>query len=118
MITVNQEDTSVNLILTAKQKLCDTNIKKIHNLHKYRDLVIQNMKDTDIKNKDKLLELLSEYRMIETKLKKQWKFPLTDEYAREYTLPHCTCPVMDNDDDYYGVSTHRWTAMDCPYHGV
>lgn len=117
MITIKQEDTTVNLSLAEKQGLCDVNVNKIHQLHIDRDNITGQMEATDSKDIDTLKGLLKQYRKVERELKKQWKFPLTKKYDKEYRLPHCTCPKMDNDDDYYGYNELRWINQGCPYHG-
>lgn len=52
---------------------------------------------------------------LEASLQRLWGFTEDSNYIRTWDYPHCTCPKMDNDDNYpHGYYTY---SLNCPIHG-
>lgn len=52
---------------------------------------------------------------LEATLQVIWGFPQNTNYIRTWYYPHCTCPKIDNDDNY--PHGHYVTNEECPIHG-
>lgn len=62
----------------------------------------------------RLRDALAAWRENQYLLQDTWKFERNPNYFREWTLPGCTCPKMDNEDRYpYG----RVISDSCLIHG-
>lgn len=55
---------------------------------------------------------LVNWRKSQEKLQKLWGFEVDKSKWREYNLPKCECPKMDNDD----VGYHMYFNGECPIH--
>ena len=90
--------------LTALKKL----YIESHNIEKQmREL------DPETQGRD-LRRLLKNWRKVEYQIQEGWGFRKNKNYHADYKLPHCTCPIYDN-DDYKGTNM-RWVTAGCVYH--
>jgi hypothetical protein len=119
MITIKQLDTTVNLELAEEQELKDDDVRRIHFLQCIRGDIERVMEYTDPLATKVLVELYKQWCWTEDMIVKIWKFDKvrSDKLRKEYKLPHCSCPTMDNDDLMYGVTELRYIDNGCIYHG-
>ena len=93
--------------LSTEKKMC------INTGHLLREYLEKEMKQ-DIG----IIELKDTYNKWfenEKNLQKLWGFPEDENYIRWWWVPKCTCPKLDNDDNYpIGYYT---TSMYCPLRG-
>jgi hypothetical protein len=85
----------------------------IDNLHNYRSLLENevNFHNTDLTQK----ELYDLWFSNEKLLQKLWKFDDNEDYIKFWNFPACTCPKMDNNDNYPHGRYVR--VQTCPIHG-
>jgi len=106
---------TINKELVKKQGVSKQDISKINRLHEIRDDYIARMKKLNPKKEQYLLRLFSSFiTEINYQLQELWGFDRNKNYHRDWYLPHCICPKMDNDDMYgtdYQVITDK-----CPIH--
>jgi len=105
----------VNRALAYSRGLSDDTITEIESLQKLRDEIQDEMKSCKVEDKERLLELKSKWTDNEFELQRLWKFPSDAAYHKEFLLPHCKCPTLDN-YMYVGSST-RVINKNCVYHG-
>ena len=60
-------------------------------------------------------KLLEAWRENEFVMQEIWKFGRNKDFHREYTIPGCKCPKLDN-EDLYGTSNRMYSGA-CPVHG-
>ena len=105
---------SHNPRLADKQGLDTTTREIIDKLHLLRDYIeieagFNNRTDQDQK------DLYNVWFENEKLLQKLWKFPDNEDYIKFWTFSGCSCPKMDNDDNYpYG---RYIKVQDCILHG-
>jgi len=107
----------INKKLAEKQKLSDSEVANVEFYQEYRESLVRTMRTLDpaIEYEATLLRELSElWRKNEFRLQYFWKFEENSAYHREFNLPHCTCPHMDN-EELVGTN-RRIISEDCPYH--
>ncbi len=98
------EDTPVN-----RQTIIDLHIKR----HQIMDM----MRLCAADDYDALASARDELTITEFELQAAWGFPQSiDFHSYWYQVPHCTCPKLDNADNF-GTS-HKYIAGDCPVHGT
>lgn len=99
------------------QKVSTEVLNRIKELHRYQHGTKQVMKklnpQTDI---EELLLLLETWRKREFKLQELWGFDKNANFHKEWELPHCACPKIDN-EDFYG-NNMRYISENCPYHST
>lgn len=105
----------INMTLAKALKVSDDNISKIKALQKFSDDLRQNMQDSDPKDKLELRKLFKSWKQNEFDLQSLWGFKQIEMYHKDYLLPHCNCPVLDNDEVY---PYRRFKRDNCVYHGV
>jgi len=106
----------VNMRMAKEKNLSAKTIKEIEELHEERDRLEKRMLSLNPKIwKDTLLFILKSWRKNEYKLQDLWGFRRNKNWHAEFTVPHCTCPTMDNHDKL-GTS-ERWISEGCIYHG-
>jgi hypothetical protein len=102
-----------NINLVKQLQISDKNIKKINNLHEFRNSIFRLMEKTgdkcDLRYYNEVLTHL-EYRLQEL-----WGFEKDSNFHRFWDRPHCTCPKMDNDDRF--PTGHYVTNLTCLLHG-
>jgi hypothetical protein len=112
-----------NPVLADKQGVSELNREVIDKLHILRALLVNhsiNLKDEDFTDSEvSEVEYQKEAYKIwfenEKLLQKLWNFPQDDNYIRFWNFPACTCPKMDNDDNY---PCGRYVQVqNCPIHG-
>jgi len=104
----------VNKDLVKRLGISDENVKKIEELHVYRDSLFRLMENS--KDHDALKALDKECELVEFRLQELWGFTKDKNYHKFWYRPGCTCPRMDNNDNYpYGRYT---VSYNCPLHGV
>jgi hypothetical protein len=112
-----------NPALADKQDVSELNREVIDKLHILRDLLENhsiNLKGQDFTDSEHTeVEYQKEIYKIwfenEKLLQKLWNFPDNEDFIKFWNFPACTCPKMDNDDNYpFG----RYVQFqNCPIHG-
>lgn len=107
----------LNNRLLKQQGLTDWDAVKIENLHTMLQSLFADMEyyyNPD-DNAFELKECSKIITAIENLMQSAWKFPVHEDFHTHwYRAPHCTCPVLDN-DDVMGLPYHIIT-LDCPLH--
>jgi hypothetical protein len=109
-----------NPVLADVQGVSEFNREVIDKLHILRDLLEErsiNLKEQNFTTLEAEYQkhLYKEWFENEKLLQKLWNFPQDDNYIKFWNFPACTCPKMDNDDNYpYGRYVQ---VQDCPIHG-
>lgn len=89
----------LNESLAEQQGLSAEDINDLKTLHKARHEIEDKMAALTVENDTDILKsLFHEWRNNAFHLQKIWGFLQDSMWHRDYTLPHCRCPVMDNDD--------------------
>ena len=106
----------INMELAQKQQLLEEDIKKLLIIYEKINILINHMsKLNPIKNKKELIDLYNKWTNYQFTLQDLWKFPRDATFHRDYELPHCTCPKIDN---YERLGTiYRVRTEGCIYHG-
>ena len=77
------------------------NLGAIKQLHHDREDVYDLMRVMDpVEDRESLMECDKELTDIEFKLQGLWKFTKDKKFHIFWYRPHCTCPIMDNNDRY------------------
>jgi len=88
-------------------------IEKLKEIHIERMKLEEQMENT---NDPILLHKFAQKReQIEYRLQKVWGFPEDSNYHRWWEVPKCTCPRLDNLDNY--PTKYRNIDLQCPVHG-
>jgi hypothetical protein len=89
------------------------NLQKIKHAHWLKLMINDMILETD--NEILMRSLAKDLTLIEFELQELWKFPLDGNFHRFWEAPKCTCPKLDNEDNYpIGYYTVNLT---CPLHG-
>jgi len=108
----------LNQRLVKKQGLTEDDVRKVMELHEFREGVFNSMEKLDpLKRSD--VENLRVWAAIveetEFKLQDAWKFTRNrNMHSWWYRVPHCTCPKLDNEDNM-GLP-YRTINASCPIH--
>ncbi|MGL6228555.1 MAG: hypothetical protein ACRC3J_05000 [Culicoidibacterales bacterium] len=106
---------AANLELARRMNVSAENIEKINEMHNQRVEIETQIVEAIANRKDVKL-LLASWRLNEYNLQRTWGFPENANFFREWNIPGCICPKMDNDDKYpfgpYYYNGH------CPVHGA
>jgi len=108
----------LNANLIRVNKVSVAAIVDIIKTHKKKDIIISQMNRMSLAapNAFKLLRTAANaITKIEYRLQKLWGFPVNKNMHRFWTLPHCSCPKMDN-EDRYGTIYHI-INQSCVLHG-
>ena len=106
----------LNRYLVEEKKLTEEQVDKIKNLHVAQAAHVEHMQRLDPKKDiESLRKCLEVWRFNEFSIQEAWGFPRNPDFHREYMLPHCRCPKMDN-EDMWGTE-YRIKRDDCPLHG-
>lgn len=102
----------LNQRLIEKQKLTPKEIEEIYALHEQKQKLYKLIeKEAD---SSKLPRYAEDLQALEFKLQEAWRFKKDANFHRFWETPRCTCPKMDNREnwgtDMYSVSG------DCPLH--
>jgi hypothetical protein len=113
--------------LADKQGVDEFERKIIDKLHILRYLIEDNVnvlitkynKKKRVKDKESLERIIKnnyeEWIENERILQKLWKFEENDNFIKFWTFPACSCPRMDNDDNY--PTGHYYKVQNCMIHG-
>lgn len=106
----------INTALVKQAQINDLVLAKIKTMHHEREDLFDLMKVMDPKEDQKSLAICgAEFHKIEAQLQTLWGFKQDVNYHKFWKLPHCECPMLDNEDAYprgfYGYSNA------CPVHG-
>lgn len=106
----------VNPNLVDSLKISDEPLEEIKLLHMMRHKNVSLMRLLDpVAENDQLKWCSRLWHEMESDLQRLWGFPIDSSFHRNWwALPHCTCPKMDNADDF---PYQRYYNGDCPIHG-
>ena len=91
---------------------CWENVDDLVTKHKEKLDIYENILKED--DKEKLKEYAKKITEIEFELQRLWKFKQDRNYHRFWETPKCTCPKLDNEENYpIGYYT---VSEDCPLH--
>ena len=108
----------INVDLAKKQGLTDEDLIKIkvYWINRWTIETLMEGLDPEVEsNLHSLKTLFEKWRENEFELQEVWGFPRSADYHRDFDLPHCTCPKLDN-EDYLGTG-YRVVTAGCIYHG-
>lgn len=96
-----------------KDQNAEDNLEKIKKLHLKRFKILSKMKEScDVVEQKKLYK---QFVKNEKDLQLLWNFEVNDNHISFWNVPHCKCPVMDNEDNYpHGPYYYN---AECPIHG-
>jgi hypothetical protein len=104
----------LNPRLLKKQEIADPEvIQKLIDSHIEKLKIIEQMDMSD--DPVNLHNLAVDIEKIEFKQQELWGFPKNRDYHYWYNVPKCTCPYMDNRDNY--GTPFRLVDDNCPVHG-
>lgn len=104
----------INTELAKQRNLSEETIAAIEKLHEERDAIHAEI----IANKDKpslLKDIAEPLEGIEERLQELWGFKKNLNYYKFWEVPCCSCPKMDNDDNY--PIGFYYKSVGCPIHG-
>jgi len=104
----------LNPNLIESQNVSEEGIEKLKELHLERLMLMDEMDHE--KKSTRLHVMAEEYEHLEFRLQKAWGFPESRKYHRWWEVPKCTCPNMDNKDNY--PCDYRIIAGNCPVHSI
>ncbi len=96
-----------------RAKLTKKDFKKIQTLHKKRRWIVGIMKRSS--KASTLRYWYERWTQNEFDLQEAWKFDKNENFHASWNLPKCTCPKMDNDENY--GTKYRIITQGCPVHG-
>jgi len=105
----------VNVELAKERGLSEQTIAEIRGRHIERDQIEQEMASRQPDDVIGLRRLFKRWRANEYALQVLWGFRKNKHLHRDFNLPHCTCPKMDNEDAL--GTPYRWVTERCVYHG-
>jgi len=110
----NGKTVLLNPRLLEKQEITDPKvIQKLVDSHIEKLKIIEQM---DMSNDPvNLHNLAVDIEKIEFKQQELWDLPKNRDFHYWYNVPKCTCPQMDNQDNY--GTPYRIVNDDCPVHG-
>ena len=110
---------SINYALVEKQKLTDEQLDEVIELHTRLHFVKRKMEALDPSVFHNRIEIQDYGKLVEEfefALQEAWGFNKDRNYhSHWYTLPHCSCPVLDNRDNY--GTEYRIIRTNCVVHG-
>lgn len=106
----------LNVDLAKEKGLTKEVIAKIRDVHDRKLQVIDCMEAMDpAEDMQFLSEGVKYLEECEYELQELWGFPKDARMHKFWLAPHCTCPQMDNEDDYGTGMMH--IDIKCPLHG-
>lgn len=111
----------------AKQDVGEFERKLINKLHILRYLIEENAqgllkkynKTKTKKNKESFKRIIKHNYEVwmenERILQKLWNFEENDNFIKFWTFPACSCPCMDNNDNY--PTGYYYKVQNCMIHG-
>ena len=106
---------TANPKLVVKQNISAEDVEKINDLHEIREKFHAILKYLEASCYDDLVYEIGQFLFkIEEELQRLWKFEVNPNYYKFWQLHACTCPIMDNEDNYpYGP---YYVSGDCRLH--
>lgn len=101
----------MNWFLLNRQQ-CWENLEDIKETHQLKLIIYDLIRETE--DPDLLKSLAQDLTEIEFHLQELWKFPRDANFHRFWEYPKCTCPKLDNADDYPHM---QHINLGCPLHG-
>lgn len=99
----------LNPTLIEQQQITPEGVEKIMTLHIRKLMIIDAMEAcSPMTDGAKLRELADQVTKIEFELQEAWRFPRNIDYHKFWELPHCSCPKMDNNDNW-GTPYHVYS---------
>jgi len=89
-------------------------IKELLLTHEDRCRIFEAMENTD--DPDDLKMYAQQFETLEFEQQKLWGFEPNNTYHRWWEVPKCTCPQLDNADNY--PSKYRIINGNCPIHAI
>lgn len=106
----------LNKEAAKRYELSKETIAKIRDVHDRKLQVIDCMTAMDpAEDMDFLSEGVKYLEECEYELQGLWGFKADPRFHKFWLTPHCTCPKMDNEDDYGTEMMH--IDRNCPLHG-
>jgi hypothetical protein len=114
---------SINQKLADEQGVSELNREVINKLHVLRALLEdhsinlkeQDFTDTEYTEVEYQKEAYKIWFENEKLLQKLWNFPENEDFIKFWNFPACSCPRMDNDDNY--PTGHYYKVQNCMIHG-
>lgn len=103
----------ISMQLAARQNISEEAVAEIIHRHEVREgivLAMENTNDTTL-----LKRFFKKWSDNEYALQKLWGFEEDSDFHKWWYVPKCTCPKMDNDDNY--PLGYYVTDTGCPVHG-
>lgn len=99
--------------LAEQRNISKEDILKLERLHVVRDSLHYAVEQAYGADNRKIVKAIADVLpAIEEELQKLWKFPVNNSYYKFWSAPMCSCPVMDNEDNYphgpYVVNNGCW----------
>ena len=106
----------INRELAKERGLSEETIAQIQKLQDKRDEIEKEMAYCwdFAEEKAKILDIFDQWKINEFALQVLWGFEPNANYHRDFNLPYCTCPKLDN-EDVLGTSI-RYVTEGCVYH--
>ena len=105
----------LNEALAQKQCITTMGLVSLKVVHKERYRYIKKMAACSPDEKEVLRWLAGKITELDRELQKLWSFPVDDNYHRWWEVPHCSCPDLDNRENY--GTMYRIINGNCPIHG-
>lgn len=108
----------INMGLAESRGLTEEQIAEVTFRQNKRHIIELEMAILDVSDeadRKKLEHLYAVWVENEYLLQDAWGFERNSNMHRDYLVPHCSCPKMDN-DDMYGTDL-RYRSPNCIFHG-
>lgn len=108
--------TAINPVLVERQGINDKGLEVIKSLHRDRFAIEEEMELCGKDDVQHLKSLFSKWTEIQFSLQEAWGFEKDENMHQFWTVPHCSCPKLNNQDDYM-VKGIFHVDQKCPVHG-
>lgn len=96
------------------QQNCWSNLEDIKEVHWLKLMFYEMINKTD--NPIELKDLVKDVEQCEFELQKLWKFTVDAKFHRWWEYPKCSCPKIDNNDNY--PTGYYIIDLSCLLHGT
>ena len=90
------------------------NLEAIKDMHTLKHIIFLDVQQET--NSIKLMELAMDLQEVEFHLQELWGFPRDARFHKFWDYPKCTCPKVDNEDNY--PTGFYIIDKECPLHGT
>jgi len=105
----------INMTLAKRLGLSVESINKIEELQSVRHQILKFAQDSADKSDHFKLRTMYEFWLRnERALQSLWGFEINDRFIKHWNFPGCSCPKMDNDENY--PSGYYIRDKGCPVH--